>query len=585
MEENSNSIYLKKAKEAIEYVFHTEYHKSLGIPFPIIKLLLADDPSYQSGMYYITIDQTWQIHLNFGKLPVSYKEFQDEVKVLTRHEIEHYMCCPFDVITHLRMLKCIMNVYHAEFQDLELDINSLCGSIANQAADIIVDTINFQRHPKETVYSEINWIKKGANISMCPRHARLMFLTKAAIWQKDLGIEETDEELKHIVSDLAKLFLDGKIGNKSLFISKTEEYTRTFFRLYKKDQKEAQERQSEGNNSKGNGNQDSPTASSGNGELNEPQEAGGNISNSAQSINHGKPKDGDKNGSALVFTDPDKIKQAIESFASETSIEEFVEIINIAGVIGLTEKEKEIIWFSAQSANMIPIEEYSNRGSNNDYIYPSTWKLGDPIEEIDMMLSFLSSPKFIPGVTTKKWEKSSTEIAGAERHQRDLLLVLDTSSSMGNVRNRQSNMFQSILAAFGILNYFESINGKVALIGFSDRITTRIEWTRDYDLIREEIVTNGNGGTKLPLQAIRNILEISRNELVTVIITDGELGNRQETMDYFRNYLNDDNRLYLFVLGKRRTVIDYESLKNFGAKVYQAQTAQEFCEEVFADLN
>ena len=146
-------------------------------------------------------------------------------------------------------------------------------------------------------------------------------------------------------------------------------------------------------------------------------------------------------------------------------------------------------------------------------------------------------------------------------------------------------MFQSILAAFGILNYFESINGKVALIGFSDRITTRIEWTRDYDLIREEIVTNGNGGTKLPLQAIRNILEISRNELVTVIITDGELGNRQETMDYFRNYLNDDNRLYLFVLGKRRTVIDYESLKNFGAKVYQAQTAQEFCEEVFADLN
>lgn len=56
-------------------------------------------------------------------------------------------------------------------------------------------------------------------------------------------------------------------------------------------------------------------------------------------------------------------------------------------------------------------------------------------------------------------------------------------------------------------------------------------------------------------------------------------------MDYFRNYLNDDNRLYLFVLGKRRTVIDYESLKNLGAKVYLAQTAQEFCEEVFADLN
>ena len=87
-------VYKQKAQEAIESVFNNEYHSSLGIPMPEVQMLLPDDENYATGQYYITIDRTWQIHLNFGKLPVSYKEFTDEVKVLTRHEIEHYMGNP-----------------------------------------------------------------------------------------------------------------------------------------------------------------------------------------------------------------------------------------------------------------------------------------------------------------------------------------------------------------------------------------------------------------------------------------------------------------------------------------------------------
>lgn len=58
--------YRLKAQEAIEYVFVKEYHNSLGIPMPIVKMLLPDDANYSTGQYYITIDKTWQIHLNFG---------------------------------------------------------------------------------------------------------------------------------------------------------------------------------------------------------------------------------------------------------------------------------------------------------------------------------------------------------------------------------------------------------------------------------------------------------------------------------------------------------------------------------------
>lgn len=170
--------YKQKAQHAIESVFRSEYHNSLGIPMPEVKMLLPDDDNYITGQYYILINETWQIHLNFGKLPISFKEFEDEVKVLTRHEIEHYMCCPFDVITHLRMLKTIIDVYKKEFSHLGIDIQHICGSIANQAADIIVDTKNYQRNPQETLSSEINWIKKGADIRILPSPLQINVLNK-----------------------------------------------------------------------------------------------------------------------------------------------------------------------------------------------------------------------------------------------------------------------------------------------------------------------------------------------------------------------------------------------------------------------
>lgn len=575
------NIYKEKAEKAIEYVFNTEYHRSLGIPMPIVDLLLADDPNYITGLYYITIDQTWQIHLNFGRPSISFKEFQDEVKVLTRHEIEHYMCCPFDVLTHLRMLKHIADVYKNEFKYLGIDINSCCGSIANQAADIIVDTVNFQRHPQETIAGEINWIKKGADISQCPRHGKLMFLTKEAIWQEDLEINESDEELKQIAYTLGKDFLEGGIDNKALFFNKAENYTRAFFKLYVKDKNDPPKGNCSGGQS-GNAN-DQTSGENDSGSGNGQQSNGG--SHSSTNIgSFGRPKDGDKNGSALVFADPDKIKQAIETFASETSVEDFVQILSMAGLGGLTEKDKEILWFSVQSAAMIPIEEYSNKGSKSNYMYPSTWKLGDSIDDIDLMLSYMTSSKLIPGITTKKWEKNANDVVGSDRKQRDLLLIVDTSGSMGNVRAEQSNMFQAILASFGIIDYFKSINGKVALISFSDRITANVNWTNDYDLVKNNLITDGDGGTKFPLRTVCDVLEQSRKELVTVIITDGEIGNGQETMEYFRDYLNENNRLYLFILGKRRATINYDSLKALGAKVYQAQTAHEFCEAVLSDL-
>ena len=554
--ESSHNIYITKAQEAIECVYESEYHNSLGIPLPIIELLLADDPHFSTGEYYITINNTWQIHLKFGQLPISYKEFQDEVKVLTRHEIGHYMCCPYDAITQFRMLKCILNIYENEYKHIKLNqIDHLCRDLANQFADIIVDTRNFLLNPDDTLKSEINWIKKCGGLILSPPSSKLMFLTKEILWGHSLEINEKDENLLSQINDLAIKLKEGGIENRLLFLPKLEEYTRLFFNLLHNDIRDNRFNQQRGSQ---NGQQQGNTKPT--------------------------PKDGDKSGNAIVFSDPDKVKDAIEQLASETSVEEFIRLLQMAGIEQLSDKEKEMIWFSVQSSDMIVIDEQSNKGSTDNYTYPTNWKIGDSISEIDMMLSLSTAPKIIPGITTKKWEMSTNNYLGAEKTQRDLLLVVDTSGSMGSVLNENSNMHQAVKAAFGILNYFESKNGQVALVEFADKIATEISWTNKYDEIRAKLLINGNGGTQFPIRRIQYILDSSKNEIVTVIITDGELGNLNESLNYFRSYLNDDNKLYVFLLDDSNKCRGYDELRDLGAHVYNAHNAKDFCDMVLSDL-
>ena len=574
-------IYCDIAIRAIESVYESEYHNTLGIPMPQIKLLMPDDADYITGQYYIMIDDTWQIHLNFGKLPVSFKEFEDEVKVLTRHEIEHYMCCPFDVITHLRMLKCIIDVYRKDFSHLGIDIQHACGTISNQAADIIVDTKNYFRNPHDTLVSEINWIKKGANIKKCPRHSKLMFLTKEALWGTSLEINETDQELLRIVHELADKFKINGIEDKASFLNKTKEYTRTFFSLYIKDQLSPYNDDQQGGLPQQGGQSQQGDQS----QQGSQSQLGGQSQQSGYNIVSAKPKDGGENGSAFVFADPDKIKEAITAFAGETNVQEFADILSAAGIKFLTESEKHKLWFSVRGASIIPIEEYTNSGNKEEYTFPSTWRIGDPIDALDIMLSFQTSPKVLPGITTKKWEKSTNDIDGVEKRNRDLLLVLDTSGSMKNVFEETSNMHQAVLAAYGIISYFERIQGKIALIEFSERVGLNINWTHDYEDVRNHLLVNGHGGTSFPISAIRNTIEKSKSEIVTIIITDGELGNLQESFNFFREYIDDDNKLYIFILGQSKTLPNYERLKDIGVKVYQSNRAEDFCQMVMADIN
>ena len=99
------------------------------------------------------------------------------------------------------------------------------------------------------------------------------------------------------------------------------------------------------------------------------------------------------------------------------------------------------------------------------------------------------------------------------------------------------------------------------------------------------MLVNGHGSTTFPISAIRNTIDKSKNEIVTIIITDGELGNLQESLNYFREYIDDDNKLYIFIIGHSKTFPNYERLKDIGVKIFQSNKAEDFCQMVMSDMN
>jgi hypothetical protein len=98
------------------------------------------------------------------------------------------------------------------------------------------------------------------------------------------------------------------------------------------------------------------------------------------------------------------------------------------------------------------------------------------------------------------------------------------------------------------------------------------------------LLLNGSGGTSFPIKGIQAIIDSSKNPLVTVIITDGELQNASQTINYFKEYLTNGNKLFIFLQDRKSTIEHYKTLTNYGAKVLKTLTANEMRDSVLTEI-
>ena len=566
--------YLKVANEAILEVFQKEYIL-LALPRPTVNFMSKDEKNYQTGEYSIGVGKNWQINLNFGQLPVKIKDFREEVKVITRHEIEHYQTCPYDVLGQLRMLKTILDTNRDHVNAIsENIIELLVGTIANQISDVIIDTKNYYKYPKETLIGEINWIKKGDGNSPknVPRHNRLFFLLKAALWKEDLHLNETDPELLSRVQKLACEFESDGIANPKKFLYKAKKYTQLFIELFDMDMLD--------NKNKGN-----DADSSG---FPDPDESGDQQSSDENQAQHNTsnpipPKNASHIGDQLVFSDPNKVESAIAQLAQETSIDEFELLLDIFGIMLEDENGKKKIWFEQNNVDAIPVTPEKTKSSKSEISYPSTWKIGDSFEELDILLSLQTSPKLLPGITTKKWERQYRQESVGDKSNSDMLLVIDTSGSMGNDTTTGSRIHEAYLACFGFIKFFEEKKGKIALVNFSSQPIV-CEWTKDYNKIKDTLLINQGNSTSFPTDTIERLTNQKKEGSVVIIITDGDIQNWQTTLKLLTELCNHDNDVFLFLMGKKNAVDVYSELRNVGGFVEHALTVNDIRDAVFNQI-
>lgn len=184
----------------------------------------------------------------------------------------------------------------------------------------------------------------------------------------------------------------------------------------------------------------------------------------------------------------------------------------------------------------LPIEK---RG----YLHPHAhrpWEIGKPFADIDVWTSF---GKIIPGIS-QMWTKREGETHGEYEGTPDCLIIIDSSGSMINPRERLS---YAVLGAVCACNAYLKHESRAAVYNFSDALKGNkivLEFNHDKEQVYQAICRYFGGGTALDLDDITYLLSMADNPDI-FIITDMQITNLEKLIDFFKRIENRVTAVHL----------------------------------------
>jgi len=178
-------------------------------------------------------------------------------------------------------------------------------------------------------------------------------------------------------------------------------------------------------------------------------------------------------------------------------------------------------WYRDQSYS---IEIREHRKARAD-CYPSglvKWRLTDPWSDLDIAYSLSVSPRLVPGVTTYKRERETSQMAPGPEVVPDLLVVLDSSRSMEGP-SLGTKTHKATLAAFKACQFAQSKGAEIAAINFSEKYLAT-SWTRDLSAVEDVLVEFLCTRTHIPGKAVRELAK-ARPGCLVLCITDTHIQN------------------------------------------------------------
>ena len=184
-----------------------------------------------------------------------------------------------------------------------------------------------------------------------------------------------------------------------------------------------------------------------------------------------------------------------------------------------------LIWYYRDliGGKVIKVPEVSVASGSLYPFSPKTWQPGDPIHELDVMLSKSVGGVIIPGVTTKKWIMKRGQHLTVGRDYPDLDLWIDSSGSMQNPSYMASH---AVAAGMIVAKSFLATRKAVRVVNFSapaenhPGYESTVGFIRDEDEIDRKLISYIGGWTNLPIAEIEKPYLAQGKQKYIVGITD-----------------------------------------------------------------
>jgi len=452
--------------------------------------------------FYIEPHNKWKISMNLANAPIFIddQEYIDYFHAISLHEVSHYQIIPYDGLINARLLKAAMKNVNENFAPI----------VVNVFADLIIDSKLHKKKP-----DLITWELKTTfnhlferNKNKLSEFSKFLF----CVYEKLLNINIVNSDLftsVESVADKVVKIIKKNFEDETLWevkVSKIAYHLRTLvnntFTMVG-----AGVRKGESNTRRKTSGRSSST-------VEFPEDILEIMDNPLENKNLDKLKE----------DNDEELRQKAEEFAKETPYSNYGAPAGQAGIGGL-----------------LPI-------------YPEVWRLGEPIEDLDIVQTILNSPVIVPNITTRKWLKNYGKGHLTEKQIPDLLLVLDSSGSMNwnyLAKSAKGVYHTALMAAFAALHFAARKGVKFSVINFSNRADV-CDWTVDYQKAERTLLRYQGGGTHLPIKNIVKQTENSERDCLIFIITDFGIYNWSKSKKVMIDLAQKGHKIVGFFIGSSK---------------------------------
>ena len=520
----------------------------------------------EAASFFYIDSENWTVHLNVAGVPLHMdaNEAEPYLRSVCHHEIQHYLLCPYDGVTNGLM-----------FAAARKKVNDATAMfVCNLFADLVVDSKLLKRYPSLT-HSRINESIHDSAMRV-KEHSPLWTLIVAsyrAMWGFPIPtlakIDESTSEVATAIVDTARKSID----NEKRWPKACEKIAEIIAEWMPEDEDEQL-----------------PGVGKGKGGKETEGVEGGDITTIMVPLDvdtiMGSPievRNGDLARRCMQKDSPSDLEAEMEDLAVEVeqrggNLEDLEGVYLTAGY-GNPRESWIQFWYRAKAKGLLRFDVEEKKFSGLAPLTPQVWRMGDPMEELDIVQSLQAFPILIPNMSTRKWMKVTSEGLEQSKSLPDMLLVIDSSGSMTwgiSSKTVKGSYHTALVAAFAAMDVALRRRSRVAAINFSSGSRSS-KWSTSKAEAERILLAYQGGGTVVPVKKIAKACDSAESNVMVLMMTDAEIANWDKFVDSIQSLSKKGHKLFLFHIGssgKRKTKI-HRSLEEAGASVYPIKSVKD----------